>query len=146
MTLKREKSLGYVVNHLSRLMTQALGDETANLGVTPGQLPVLMCLWEQDGLTQRELYQRVHIEQATMSNTLSRMERDGLVKRKPDPDDRRASRVMLTPKAKKIEAAIDEATKTVTKKALGNLKKKDKKTVMDLMGSMIDNLDPPHQA
>lgn len=146
MTLKREKSLGYVVNHLSRLMTQALGDETANLGVTPGQLPVLMCLWEQDGLTQRELYQRVHIEQATMSNTLSRMERDGLVKRKPDPDDRRASRVMLTPKAKKIEADLVEATKAVTKKALGDLKKKDKKTVMDLMGAMIDNLDPPHQA
>lgn len=146
MTLKREKSLGYVVNHLSRLMTQALGDETANLGVTPGQLPVLMCLWEQDGLTQRELYQRVHIEQATMSNTLSRMERDGLVKRKPDPDDRRASRVMLTPKAKKIEADLVEATKAVTKRALGDLKKKDKKAVMDLMGAMIDNLDPPHPA
>lgn len=145
MTLKREKSLGYVVNHLSRLMTQALGEETASLGVTPGQLPVLMCLWEQDGLTQRELYQRVHIEQATMSNTLSRMERDGLVKRKPDPDDRRASRVMLTAKAKKIEAALNEATKTVTKNALGSLKKKDKKTVMDLMGAMIENLDPQHE-
>lgn len=144
MSLKREKSLGYVVNHLSRLMTQALGVETARLGVTPGQLPVLMCLWEQDGLTQRELYQRVHIEQATMSNTLSRMERDGLVKRKPDPDDRRASRVMLTAKAKKIEADLNEATKTVTKNALGSLKKKDKKTVMDLMGVMIENLDP-HQ-
>ena len=48
MTKKREKSLGYVVNHLSRAMTQAMSDEIAALGVLPGQLPVLMCLFEQD--------------------------------------------------------------------------------------------------
>lgn len=142
MSLKREKSLCYVANHLSRLLTQSLGDEIAAHGVTPGQLPVLMCLWQQDGLTQRELYERVHIEQATMSNTLSRMDRDGLVKRKPDPNDRRASRVMLTAKAKKLEAKIGDAAKATNKTALGNLKKKDKKALMDLMGEMIDNLTP----
>jgi len=143
MSLKREKSLGYVINHLSRLMTQSLGDEIAAHGVTPGQLPVLMCLWQQDGLTQRELYERVHIEQATMSNTLGRMERDGLVKRKPDPNDRRAARVLLTAKAKRLEAKLADATKAVNKTALGTLKKKDKKCLMDLMGVMIENLTPP---
>lgn len=142
MSIKRDKSVGYVVNHLSRAMTLALNDAIKDLGVSPGQVPVLMCLWEQDGLTQRELYERVSIEQATMSNTLKRMERDGLVRRKPDPNDRRASRILLTAKAKKLQAPVSDAIKAVNKQALGKLKKKDKKCLMDLMGTMIDNLAP----
>jgi DNA-binding MarR family transcriptional regulator len=143
MSAKPNQSLGDNVNHLSRLMTQALGEAIAAHGVSPGQLPVLKCLWEHDGLTQRELYERVHIEQATMSNTLSRMERDGLVKRKPDPKDRRAQRVMLTAKANKLEASLADAALAVNKQAFGNLKKKDKKALMDLMHTMIKNLTPP---
>ena len=142
MSIKREKSVGYVVNHLSRAMTQALNDAIKDLGVSPGQVPVLMCLWEQDGLTQRELYERVSIEQATMSNTLKRMERDGLVRRKPDPRDRRAARILLTAKAKKLQPPVSDAIKAVNKQAIGGLKKKDKKCLMDLMGAMIDNLAP----
>lgn len=143
MSSKPEKSLSDVINHLSRMMTQALGDAISAHGVTPGQFPVLMCLWQQDGLTQRELYERVHIEQATMSNTLSRMERDGLVKRKPDPNDRRAQRVLLTSKAKKLESTLADAAKAVNKTALGELKKKDKKALMAAMAAIIDNLTPP---
>jgi len=138
-----KKSMGEVINHLSRLMTHTLGTEIAAHGVTPGQFPVLMCLWKQDGLTQRELYQRVHIEQATMSNTLGRMERDGLIRRKPDPEDRRASRVLLTAKGRKLEAKIADATNAVDATAQGKLKKKDTKAMMSLMAEMIENLTPP---
>ena len=141
MTMKRDKSLGYVVNHLSRLMTQSLNDEIKEHGVSPGQLPVLLCLWEQDGLTQRELYVRVNIEQATMSNTLKRMERDGLVFRKTDPNDRRASRIHLTTRAQDLEKKLTSAAKSVNKAALGKLKKKDKKVLMDMMELMIENLE-----
>lgn len=141
MTMKRDKSPGYVINHLSRLMTQALGEKLKAHDVTPGQFPVLLCLWEQDGLTQRELYVRVNIEQATMSNTLKRMERDGLVFRKSDPNDRRASRVHLTTKAQKLESKLTSAAKDVNKTALGKLKKKDKKVLMELMEQMIGNLE-----
>jgi len=142
MANKNDASLGDAVNHLARLMTQALGEATAAHGITPGQVPVLKCLWQQDGLTQRELYQRVHIEQATMSNTLSRMERDGLIRRKPDANDRRAQRVMLTAKAKKLQAKIAAAAGAVNKAALGKLKVKDQKVLTDLMGQMIENLTP----
>ena len=143
MTMKRDKSFGYVINHLSRLTTQALNDAIIGHGVTPGQFPVLLCLWEQDGLTQRELYERVSIEQATMSNTLKRMERDGLVTRTPDPNDRRASRIKLTAKAKKLEPTLTAAAKDVNKQAFGKLKKKDKKVLMDTLDAMVGNLSAP---
>lgn len=141
MSLDRDKSLTYIVNHVSRQLTAALNDELKSHGVAPGQFPVLMCLWEQDGLTQRELYERVKIEQATMSNTLKRMERDCLIYREPDPADRRSTRVHLTGMAKKLEGALTKGAKAVNKTAFGDLKKKERKALMDLLVYMAENLD-----
>ena len=76
-----------------------------------------------------------------MSNTLARMERDNLIKRKPDVNDRRASRVHLTAHAKKLERDLTAGARAVNKRALGALKAKDKKVLLSLMGEMIDNLE-----
>ena len=140
MSMDRDKSLTYVINRLSRQLTQALNDELKSHGVAPGQFPVLLCLWEQDGLTQRELYERVKIEQATMSNTLKRMERDCLIYREPDPADRRSTRIHLTGMAKKLEEKLIKGAKTVNKTALDGLKKKERKQLMEMLLVMSDNL------
>ena len=141
MSMDREKSLTYVINHVSRQLTQALNDELKAHGVAPGQFPVLMCLWEQDGLTQRELYERVKIEQATMSNTLKRMERDCLIYREPDPADRRSMRIHLTGMAKKLEGKLTKGAKAVNKTAFDGLKKKERKLVLEMLEQMSANLD-----
>jgi len=141
MSLDRDKSLTYIINHLSRQFTQSLNDELKSHGVAPGQFPVLMCLWEQDGLTQRELYERIKIEQATMSNTLKRMERDCLIYREPDPADRRSMRIHLTGMAKKLEDKLTKGAKAVNKTALNGIKKKERKHLMELLEHIGANLD-----
>ena len=141
MSMDRDKSPAYVINHLSRLLTLTLNDQLKEHGVAPGQFPVLMCLWEQDGLTQRELYERVKIEQATMSNTLKRMERDCLIYREPDPRDRRSTRIHLTGMAKKLEEKLTKGGKAVTKTAFDGIKKKERKHLMDMLGHMAANLE-----
>jgi len=140
MSLDRDTSPGNVINHLSRLHSQAMNDQLKAHGVAPGQFPVLLCLWEQDGLTQRELYKRVKIEQATMSNTLKRMERDCLIYREPDLMDRRAMRVHLTGMAKKLEGKLLKGAKEVNKIAFDGLKKKDRKHLMALLEHVVENL------
>ncbi len=141
MSMDREKSPTTVINHLSRLLTHALNEELKSHGVAPGQFPVLLCLWEQDGLTQRELYERVKIEQATMSNTLKRMERDCLIYREPDPADRRAMRIHLTGMAKELEGKLTKGAKSVHKKAFDGIKKKERKHLMEMLGHMGKNLE-----
>ena len=141
MTKKREKSLGYVVNHLSRAMTQAMSDEIAALGVLPGQLPVLMCLFEQDGLSQRELYERVHIEQATMSNTLSRMERDGLVRRVRSETDRRQVHVFLTDYGAGLWRALVPEAETMLTLALAGINALEEETLRVLLRRVIQNVE-----
>lgn len=146
MSMDRDKSLSYVVNRLSRQLTAAMNEQLKRHGVAPGQFPVLMCLWEQDGLTQRELYERVKIEQATMSNTLKRMERDSLIYREPDPLDRRSMRIHLTGMAKKLEDRLTSRAKSVNKSALDGIKKKERKKLLELLSRMNDNLNESSEA
>lgn len=68
------------------------------LGVGPGQMPVLGELDRHGRLTQRELAEHTHVTAATISGTLKRMERAGLVKRSSDEADARVSIVELTEK------------------------------------------------
>ena len=71
----------YLASQLAKGFARSLHQRAAGLGFSPGQFPILLELWAEDGLTQKQLLERVDIEQATMANTLSRMVRDGLIGR-----------------------------------------------------------------
>ena len=136
----REESLGYQVNHLARLLAQALAARIASYGVVPGQFAQLLVLFEEDGLTQRELCDRVRIEQATMAKTLQRMQRDGLVRCDPDPDDRRRIRVYLTDSARVMQDDLEAAARSVNAAAAHGLTDAELVTYLDLTTRLISNL------
>lgn len=137
----REASLGYQVNHLARLLAQALHEQIEPLGVVPGQFAQLLALFEQDGLTQRELCDRVSIEQATMAKTLQRMERDGLIQRQPDPADARRAHVLLTDRAHDLERPLVAAAKRVNATATHGLSDQEVTAVMQALVRIITNLE-----
>jgi MarR family transcriptional regulator for hemolysin len=100
----------YLASQLAKGFARSLQQRAARLGFSPGQFPILLELWAEDGLTQKQLLERVDIEQATMANTLSRMARDELIERRPHPSDKRAQLIFLTPKAQTMkDDAIDAA-------------------------------------
>lgn len=102
MTFKKESSAGYLANHMARLFAVGLQRRIKPLGLSTGQFPALVALWTKEGQTQKELVQQLDIEQATLANTLSRMERDGLISRKPCEEDGRVQRIFLTEKARAL--------------------------------------------
>lgn len=137
----RQESLGYQVNQLARLLAHALAARIAPYGVVPGQFAQLLALFEQDGLTQRELCDRVRIEQATMANTLQRMQRDGLVRVVPDPDDRRRVRVYLTDQARAIEDDLVAAARAQNAATTAGLTDAEVTQYLDLTARLIGNLE-----
>lgn len=136
----RTASLGYQVNHLARLLAQALHQQIAPLGVVPGQFAQLLALFEEDGLSQRDLCDRVRIEQPTMANTLHRMERDGLIRRKPDAADGRRAQVMLTARARKLEDPLIAAAQDVNAMATRGITDQELFAFMDTIAKIINNL------
>lgn len=133
-------SAGYLVNFMARLFAEGLRKRIAPLGIVPGQFPALLALWERDGLTQKELLAQVAIEQATLANTLARMERDGLIVRKEHPADARARTIHLTKKAQSIRSAAYEAAIETNAEALAGLSDEERQEFLNLIGRTISSL------
>ena len=67
-------------------------------GVTFGQWKILTMLSRQDGLTQKEIAERLEVEGPTLIPIIDKLEKEGLVTRKVDRVDRRINRISLTTK------------------------------------------------
>ena len=141
MPFDRHESPGYAVNYLARLFARALVRRIGPHGVNTGQFPVLLMLWERDGVTQTELVAQLAVEQPTMAGTLKRMERDGLIRRVPDPDDRRQSRIQLTRRGRALQDALTTAARETNGVALAGLSAADTAQLMKLVKRMITNLE-----
>jgi len=140
MAVRRQDALGYQFGLLSRLFDRLLENELSEFGVSPGQFPPLVMLYEQDGLTQAELCKRILVEQPTMANTLNRMERDGLIKKQPDNKDKRQIRIFLTDHAKNYKIQIMEKARKVPTQAMNNLQVNDRENLFRLVARLIENL------
>jgi DNA-binding MarR family transcriptional regulator len=138
--VRRDESLGYLVNHAARLLARALHAQIAPLGVVPGQFAQLLALFEREGLTQQELSEVVGIEQPTMARTLARMERDDLIERRPHPTDGRSQAIFLTARSRALEPRLHEAAASVNAQALAGLSASEQSTLHDLLKTLNANL------
>ncbi len=139
----KSSSAGYLANHMARLFEQALSDAIRSFDLSPGQFPTLLALRNRDGQTQAELVREVDVEQATLALTLKRMERDGLIRREPHPDDSRAKLIFLTPKAKSLETRATAAAAAVNARALEGLSRAEADQFLSLMARVIAALRKP---
>jgi DNA-binding MarR family transcriptional regulator len=137
VAFEKNDSAGYLINHLARIFAQALAREIKPLGLAPGQFMVLLELWREDGLTQRDLVARLDVEQATLANTLSRMERDGLVRRVPHPSDGRAQVIRLTPLASRLEGPATRAADAINRRMLAGLPPAERGHFVEIMRRVI---------
>lgn len=119
--VRPSESLGYQINHLARMFAAAMRDRLEEHGVVPGQFAQLLALFEHDGLTQSELCGIVQIEQATMANTLKRMQRDGLIRKVQDPADGRRTLIELTPRARSLEKDLMSAAREINAAATAGM-------------------------
>ncbi len=142
MKFEKENSAGYLVNHMARLFAKGLQDRIAPLGIVIGQFPILLELWQKDGVSQRELLAKLDVEQATLANTLNRMERDGLIKRTKHPADARAQQIWLTKQTMQLRDGAYQSAQDQNKAALGALNDAEQAQLIDFMRRIIAGLRP----
>ena len=140
----RETSGGYVTNRAARLFVRALDRRLLN--GSAGQMPVFLALMDGSAYTQTELARIAAVEQPTMANTLSRMERDGLIAREPDPNDRRSSLVSLNKLGNKRAAEAMDAALAVNEAAFAPLSATERKAFFDLLHRVIAALEADGKA
>lgn len=141
----------YQIAGAARLLDGVIGARLVQYGVTPGQLPTLLALYAQDGRTQAALAREIAVEQPTMAVNLQRMERDGLIERRPDPTHRRKMQVWLTPRARSIEEPIRGLRREIDHDALAGLAPAAQRQLRASLTQLTANLhalkdDPPRPA
>lgn len=104
-------AVGKALMHTSRRRFQLCDLLLERLGIGPGQMPVLGELNHHGQMTQRDLAEHTRVTPATISGTLKRMERAGLIQRTGDESDARVSIVQLTEKG---ESCSEEAVRLFT--------------------------------
>lgn len=102
-------------------LNQAFRRRIAHLGITPDQFTVLRSLLEHAGLTQRELTQLMTSDPNTIASLLERMEKAGLLLRKPHEKDRRAYRIHLQAAGKRKYEEAREVALALQSEVLGVL-------------------------
>lgn len=138
MVLRTQESAGYLANHMARLFAIRLAERLQPLGLATAQFAVLLVLWERDAITQKELVGRLDIEQATVGNTLNRMERDGLIRRKPHPQDGRSQVIDMTAKARALEGEATRCAAAINAEALADLSVSEKAALLALMRKVVE--------
>jgi len=96
--LENEKSLQGLFLQLMRLHFLRSYKLMGKTEVHRGQGGILVALHFQDGQTQKELINSIRIKPATMTVMIQRMEKNGLVRKEQDKEDRRTTRIYITQK------------------------------------------------
>ena len=133
----KTESAGYLMNHIARQFAILLGEGLKPLGISPAQFPILLELWQKDGLSQQELVERADLKQATIANTLARMERDGLITREPNPDDARSRLIMLTEQARALQQQSTEIAQAINQTALSDLSADEQKLFLEMAAKIV---------
>jgi MarR family transcriptional regulator, organic hydroperoxide resistance regulator len=126
------ENLGYLLAKASQRWNELLQAGFAEAGfpeVKASYGSVLIPLFEQDGLRMGEIARRTRLSKQTMTTMVRLCERDGLVERIPDPDDRRAMRVHLTAKAKRFRTRAEHVLGTLESQVETALGRRDSRNL-----------------
>ena len=106
--LKLENQLCFAVYACSKEITRLYRPLLDELGLTYTQYVTLLALWEEDGVTVKELGSRLYLDSGTLTPLLKRLEQMELIKRVRDSKDERQVRIRLTEQGTRLkEQAYD---------------------------------------
>ncbi|MCB9949187.1 MAG: winged helix-turn-helix transcriptional regulator [Rhodospirillaceae bacterium] len=130
----------HLLRDAQRAMSRALATRISTMSVSIGQWYFLRALWEEDGLTQRELSHRVGMMEPTTVTALNSMEKRGLVERVRNPRDRRKMNIFLTEKGRSLRDKLMPCEDEVNKVAVAGLSESDVEALERSLRQILQNM------
>ena len=112
-----QDNLGFLLAKASQRWNELLGERFAAAGfadVRPSYGSILVPLYQEDGLRMGEIARRARLSKQTITTMIRLLERDGLVQRRPDPEDGRAALVFLTHRAQAFRPIAETTLRELT--------------------------------
>ena len=132
--------LAHLIKDATRALLRALQMRLTEHSVSLGQWTFLRVLWENDGITQRELSEQVGVMEPTTFTALKTMEKLGYVIRRKKIDNRKMVYVFLTPRGRLLKSKLVPLAEEVNRIAVENINPQDITTMRHLLFTIIENL------
>ena len=117
--MELKECINFLLSTAQHNVFQYLSVKLSSLGITPSQYSVLSCLWRRSHATPKQLAEILGIETSTVSGLLDRLQKNGLIDRIVNSEDRREVQVIATQKGRDLEkpvtVIIDDMNKEVLK-------------------------------
>ncbi len=132
----------YWINHLGFLIRKHLSREfAANChNVTPEEWAILLQLANAPGLTTTELSDRTFRDKTTSTRMIDKLAAKGLVKRQPDPNDRRRIRLSLSDDGKVLFGNLSEIARNLIARSVEGVPHQDLTTTTRTLAQIAGNL------
>lgn len=133
-------SFGFLLHDVARQMRWQFDREAADTGLTRAQWVVLAHLNRRDGIQQNQLARIMEITPMTLGRHVDRLEGEGWVERRADPNDRRAKRLYLTPQAKPMLQTLKKLGQKMLRRAMKGIPGEDQAMALSVLQRIRDNL------
>ena len=138
MPFDQRDTIGFQAAQLARLIANRLRDALVPLRVMPAQAAALIEIAQSEGLTQKELVERLDVEQPGVARTLSGLEADGWITRQAKGG--RSQGLYLTDKARAVVPEAARIAETINREALADLSRTEQSHLIDQIGQVISDL------
>ncbi len=132
--------IGFQLLQVHKAHRQRAEEALNKLGIHTGQEMILLQLWIEEGIPQSQLAASMEVEPPTATKMLQRMERAGLIERRPDPEDARVSRVYLTARGRALEQPVLDVWKQLEAQTVAGLSLTEQTLLHRLLMQVLTNL------
>lgn len=135
-----QDNAAFLASDIGRLFRKRFEAANRDSAVTSSQMRLLGAIARNPGASQIALANRLDVEPITAGRMIDRLEQAGMVERRPDPADRRAWRLHLTPRAQPLVAAARGKIEELIERAFEGFDPAERDAMQGLLERMRDNL------
>ena len=135
-----EESLDWLIRDTRRLLLKRIEEVVAGHGIPLAAWFPLRILYEEDGITQRQLSRKLGYLDAAAGAIVEIMEKRGLVRRERNAEDRRKINVFLTPRGRRLGKKTLDHMREINAQLQRGLSENEVATLRGLLHRAHDNL------
>ena len=134
------REIAFTLMDVARMLRTYADQRARHFGISRAQWGVLVRLDRSEGLKQSELAEILDLQPISLTRLLDRLAKNGLIVRRPDPNDRRANRLFLTPAARPLLEQLVKLGRDMMEHVLAGLDGGANDRLLRNLDLMKDNL------
>ena len=134
------REIAFNIMDVARMLRTYADQRARQFGISRAQWGVLVRLDRSEGLKQSELAEILDLQPISLTRLLDRLAKNGLIERRPDPNDRRANRLFLTPAARPLLEQLVKLGRDMMEHVLAGLDGGANDRLLRNLDLMKDNL------